>query len=719
MNAKFVTVVNPASWQLTGRRFVQSFVKYWGHLGSLDVWCAGFEGELPRCEGATFHWLESTPTLMALEALGKDVPIVQAQVPIALAMSIGPDLDWVTYVDASVEWMAKPTAEQLAEIFDAQHDVVLLRGGAHQETSGQWISFNVGRPAGASLLSDYWGLYDSREAFQYKNPACNAVLDRLLMLHQAHGLRLKNLAAQAKGYDVFHQSILGEIGVAYQAPHFVDVLDPSEGQLARYKTLSEIVGQVVQLTKKANLVEVGTWNGGRAVQLAQAAFRAGATEVKYVGFDTFEEGQDQAHEVNVKTTHSLESVRRRLQHFATAMSRRGLDFSFKLIKGNTLKTLPKSRVHTSNATFAWIDGGHSEETVKSDYEALKHVPYIVFDDVFPKAEEGTPRGPHDVWLAAPGQKQLIQSGDVGVAAQQPICLGMVVHEGLMKPQLQSRIQVKPIDSVDKAEQYQHIEANSAAFGEWLVPYQAHEEWALMVSAGPTLKDFLPEIKRRQTEGAVVFAVKHALPILKAAGVRPDYTVILDPRPVDGVSTHGVLRTELFADVDAKDVFLMASMTHPSVRLALEAKGAKIIGWHAQTQITLAAKLEAFQKGLIVGGGTCSATRMPMLAFCMGFRRMAFYGYDFFYPAGTKQESVKQQLMTVSVGEKEAARQFLTTGELVAAMQDLGQWNQWILQNQLTVEWKGEGAGATIWRQTASSYKRPLEFRPSAVRRNDW
>ena len=708
MSAKFVTVVNPATWQLTGQRFAQSFVKYWPGVASLDVWCAGFEGELPLCEGVAMRRLEDTPAYMKLHGQ-KDLLLVHAQVPAALALSTSPDLDWLGYIDSSIELMVRPSDGHLATIFDPGADAVTLRTAGRHETSGQFFMFNLRRVGGASLLADYWGLYDSLGAAHYKDPACNAVLDRLLMLHQAHGLVLKNLAAQARGNDVFHQSVFGELGVAYRGPDFVDLVEAGAGQPSRYTMLCDIVGQVVVLGHKANLVEVGTWNGGRAVQMAQVAFKAGAKEVKYVGFDTFEEAQDQKHEINVKPTYSLEVVQRRLNYFATVMGRRGLTFNFKLVKGNTLRTLPKARVHTSNASFAWLDGGHSEETVASDYEALKHVPYVVFDDVFAKEEEGAPLGPHKVWLGATGQKQLMQTGDKGVAAKQPISLGMVVREGFVKPQLQSRIQVKPVDSVDKAEQYAHIEANSKALTEWLLPAQAHEKWALMVSAGPTLKDFLPEIRLRQAAGAYIFAVKHALPTLTAAGIRPNYVVILDPRPVDGMSTHGVLRTTLFADVDARDTFLFATMTHPSVREVLEAKGAKLVGWHAQTQITLEAKLPAFQKGLVVGGGTCSATRMPMLAFSMGFRRMAFYGYDFYYPAGTPQEGVKQQLMTVSVGQTKP-KQFLTTGELIAAMQDLGQWNQWMLQNHLTVEWKGDGAGATIWEQTVPNYKAPLEFR---------
>ena len=39
-------------------------------------------------------------------------------------------------------------------------------------------------------------------------------------------------------------------------------------------------------------------------------------------------------------------------------------------------------------TFAFIDGGHSYETVKQDYLNLKKVPLLVFDDFFSKDENG-------------------------------------------------------------------------------------------------------------------------------------------------------------------------------------------------------------------------------------------------------------------------------------------------------------------------------------------
>jgi hypothetical protein len=149
------------------------------------------------------------------------------------------------------------------------------------------------------------------------------------------------------------------------------------------------------------------------------------------------------------------------------------------------------------------------------------------------------------------------------------------------------------------------------------------------------------------------------------------------------------------------------MTHPSVRQVLEEKGAQLFGWHAHTQATQSAKPPSFDTGMVVAGGTCSATRIPMLAFVMGFRRFHFYGYDFFYPEDTDKDTIKQQLMRVNLGADQ--RSFLTTGELVAAMQDLGQWNKWLVENRITVTFHGEGAGALIWEQTVNNYQAPQEY----------
>ena len=712
MRAKIITTIGPTSWERYGLRFAESFKRFWPADIELEIWHHDLEGNVPSFPGITFKALDDTASFQKLKAhLGakaKDGPSLEyCFKAVALASAVTPDLDWIGFLDADTETMRPVDADLLAELFDDKYHLTYLYRRTVKESEGSWFAFNLATVKGASLLADYWGLYNSLEAFHYKKAHDNAILDRIALLHQAHGLQVKDLSPGCLGLDAFHQSILGAYMVHYKGPDKQTIANPALGSPARYETLCELLTASIAETGAARIVEVGTWNGSRAIQMAEAAFAAGVKSVSYVGFDTFEGGNDRVHEGHTKPHADSWIVTNRLNNYSQLMSRKGLHFAFSLIKGNTLKTLPASPAVVADCTFAYIDGGHSYETTKSDYECLKHVPFVVFDDVIVNEEEGAPEGPRKVMKEIEGQKRIITSGDGYAGLKQTISFGLVVRDGYKMPELKTRIQVKPVDSVDKGEQLQHIADNSAAISTWIGSYQAHTKTALLVSAGPTLPSFIEDIRAKQAAGAVIFAVKHALPVLKKAGITPDWTVILDPRPVDGKSTHGIVRTDLFKDVGPEDKFLFATMTHPSVRKVLEEKGVQIFGWHAHTQATLAAKPASFDVGMVVAGGTCSATRIPMLAFVMGFRRFEFYGYDFFYPEDTDKADIKQQLMRVNLGADQ--KSYLTTGELVAAMQDLGQWNRWLVENRINVTFHGEGAGAAIWEQTVNNYKAPTEY----------
>jgi hypothetical protein len=53
-------------------------------------------------------------------------------------------------------------------------------------------------------------------------------------------------------------------------------------------------------------------------------------------------------------------------------------------------------------------------------------------------------------------------------------------------------------------------------------------------------------------------------MLLEAGIQPWACVILDPRPITGTSTHGIVRQELFKEIDPHTKFFIASMTDPTV-----------------------------------------------------------------------------------------------------------------------------------------------------------
>lgn len=721
MSKKIITTLGPGGWELYGKRFVESFKRYWPSDIQLEVWHHDLADASISYPGVSFHAIDNLDGFLAIKkALGtqaKDGPSLNyAFKAMALASAVTPDLDWIGFVDADTETMRPVEPELLAELFDDAYHLTYLYRKAVKESEGSWFAFNLKEPVGASLLADYYGLYATLEAFHYKKAHDNAVLDRLVTIHLAHGLKVKNLSVGATGLDAFHQSMLGAYMIHYKGPNKDTIADPSLRAPARYGVLCDIIKHAYNYSVESpafkrgqiNVVEVGTWNGSRAIQIAESVFSGtSCPAVHYVGYDTFEGGNDRTLEGHTKPHATLGIVQRRLENYAAMMRRKGKEFSFELIKGNTLDTMRTTAALCADADVAYIDGGHSYETVKSDYEHLKHVPFVVFDDVILKEEPGRPEGPIRVFEEATESKQAFNSDDRYLGLSQTISFGIVTRKGFPAPQLKQQLVVKPMDSVDKGEQFNHIIENTAAISKWIDSYQAHNKVALLVSAGPTLPEFLEDIRQKQAAGAVVFAVKHAYPTLKAAGIVPDFTVVLDPRPVDGMSTHGIMRTELFASVDAGEKFLFATMTHPSVRKLLEAHGADLYGWHAYTQSSQNADLKELHKGLVIGGGTCSALRMPTIAFVMGFRRLEFYGFDFYYPKNTKQENIKQQLITVEIGNTQ--KQYLTTGELVAAMQDVGNWVKWIADNKLTVTWHGDGAGGEIWRTIVHGYHNLKEY----------
>jgi len=135
--------------------------------------------------------------------------------------------------------------------------------------------------------------------------------------------------------------------------------------MSRYVRL---IAEVRRLQPKT-ILEIGTWNGERALQMLQASPGA-----RYFGFDLFEaaDKKTDAEEKNVKPHYSVDAVRARLTGYNAA-----------LYKGNTRETLKDFK---EPIDFAWIDGGHSVETIRSDWENVQRLllpgAAVFFDDYY-------------------------------------------------------------------------------------------------------------------------------------------------------------------------------------------------------------------------------------------------------------------------------------------------------------------------------------------------
>jgi len=555
----------------------------------------------------------------------------------------------------------------------------------YSETS--FMGFNLQYHDACSILADLRGCYTIGETISYREWHDGFIFERLLNIYKAHGMVVNNLSENCKGLTAFMQSPLSEYFIHYKGnlKNKKNTL-AQDVKLPRYRQLADIIRHY----KPKTLTEVGTWNGGRAIEMALAAFEY-TDRFTYFGFDLFEEATALTDdiEMNSKKHHTIELIETRLNQFKEKMKEKNKEFIFKLYKGDSKITLKKNKL-ARNVDFAFIDGGHSYETVKADYLNLKKVPILVFDDFFSKDEFG--QQPEEKNM---GVNKLIKEieayAKVVLPSNDRVLGGGRTHIAFVAnskkvtklPDEITRmpIVVTPKDSRPKDEIFVNIKANKKLikdFG-WLKHGRIHNETALIVSGGSST-DFDLLKKKSREPNTKIFCVKHSYPKLLEHGISPFICSILDPRPITGTSTHGVVRKDLFKKINKDTIFLIASMTDPSVTKYLIKKGANIKGWSAYSEALRdtsikdklkIAKDTGIEEGeTLVSGGTCAAMRTISIAHILGFRNFELFGFDCSVPEVTEEmkkevTSGKPKYFKVETN----GEYFWTTGELLAMAQD--------------------------------------------------
>jgi predicted O-methyltransferase YrrM len=111
------------------------------------------------------------------------------------------------------------------------------------------------------------------------------------------------------------------------------------------------------------ILEIGTWNGHNAARMMNEI--GDKQKVRYVGFDLFEDGDESHDEIerNAKKRCTEAEVREYLK-----------SYTIELVKGNTRETLPEYvKDKKPFVDMAFIDGGHSQGTIKSDLLTVLNV----------------------------------------------------------------------------------------------------------------------------------------------------------------------------------------------------------------------------------------------------------------------------------------------------------------------------------------------------------
>ena len=736
---KVVTSFGYGGWDLYAKKFVETFVEKWPENVRLEVWyhdCEKPAFENPRVRFKSLHDSDAHETFvkMATPLSNKDdyrydiVKFGHKVYAITESDTSYEDYDWLVWMDADIECVREITKEDLSEWLSIKADeeddeeyvlpdVVHLDRKAMTYSETSFMAFNMDSEMAYSLLMDLRYEYDTGELMLFREWHDGFIFERLLRLHKRHGMIAKSLTSnEYMGLEAFMHSPLGDKMIHYKGPvakqekKFPAAATPVGPQ--RYKQLEDLV----EYYECGKVAETGTWGGDRAIAMANAAFKV-RDDFHYLGYDLFEEATNDtdSSEFNTKRHFSKGEVEAKLEAFKEASRRRGKTFVFELFGGDTKSTIARTTEKLGDVDLAYLDGGHSDITVENDWFHFQHVPVLVFDDYFMPDEEGKMPAPEHC-----GTNNILRKHDIGFTALPSLdrVLGggithlvVVTKEGVDPPRVKQNVRVNPKDCVDKEEIHKNMDENRELIGEWLRFCSQNKEECVIVSGGPSVKKDVDKIRELYNNGAYIFCVKHSLNVLMDAGITPYGCVILDPRDVDGVSTHGFNRRELLRFPAPGVRYFVASMTHPSVTKHLKENNARIIGWHAfsQSGADYAKLPEGDPSSFWVTGGTCSAYRTIGIANTLGFRRFHLFGFDLCYPEDEIDKKAvddkgRPKYLKMAVGDKN----FYTTGELLVAAQDFEQFCKSDMFTNLDINVYGEGVVPEIWKQLHPEDRPTLE-----------
>ncbi len=316
---------------------------------------------------------------------------------------------------------------------------------------------------------------------------------------------------------------------------------------------------------------------------------------------------------------------------------------------------------------------------------------------------------HDGWVYSEMFKRLpvskvkdLAPASKGLDAfhQSPLVAFMQHFKGNKKREPQP-FRVTPVHVVPHEEVAANMRSNMATIKKRMQAYLAHGRRIHLVGAGPTVHEMRDALQFAYAQGDTIACVKHSLPILRSWGIEPHYCIVLDPRSVEGVSTHGAKRKDLYGGQAGSTEYLVASMTNPDTVEHLRSLGAKLTLWHAFTQQVYDAKIVPADEFMVIGG-TCAVLRGLGIFYSMGFRRFDIYGVDAGQAEKPSDEEMGQQIRGNSkwfqVGTHPDAGvgiKWWTTGELVALAQDVDGLAK-KSDFDASVKWHGKSLAQEMW-----------------------
>lgn len=286
----------------------------------------------------------------------------------------------------------------------------------------------------------------------------------------------------------------------------------------------------------------------------------------------------------------------------------------------------------------------------------------------------------------------------------------VAHQNKARPKQDvvdsSQIRIKTKNCLDHKKICENVRINTAQIRAWATLTNPTDQDIVICSAGPSLAEYIEEIRERQNNGAKIIAVKHAIDTLKLHGIKPWAVVLLDPR----AHVEGFVKNP-----DPDPVYFVASMCDPSVVKTLNDNKCKVIGYHAL--VNAGEMNEMIPSDLPFAGGSATATRsIALFADMFGYKNFHIYGLDLCHPQKPNMEELgpdgQKKFMEIPIGtntygNKYISRTFWTEGQFLAQSNEIMDLQK--NRRDLNIEVHGDGLAAWLYKHHQALKKYQKEY----------
>lgn len=647
-------------------------------------------------------------------------------------------------------WLTAPiTSESFKELLSPVDWVGAYLGRKdwdHTETG--FIAFNMKNPESKNMINAMVKLYDSGNVFklsQGRTDSCVYDVVREAYTKQ-RGQKFLNLSEGVSGSHVWPNTVLAKFSEHAKGPEAKSKIygdntitagpQSTLNQTATTEKMGNRYDQIykmIEFTKPKIIAEVGVARGDRAVSMIEKAFKY-VDRVIYFGFDIFEDGDEELNkkEMNGKKVSPLSEVENRLK----ALQKKYPNLFFTLYKGNTNDTLPayvnkyitlknstgiNLTVTPSMADLAFIDGGHSVETIRNDYLHFSNVDLILLDDYYIPDQRGncpdtTKFGCNflekelEVFKPLPIADPVRDGGLVKMVATGKLAKGIEIKtkdtksapnqvtQSNMKNANGKGVKIETKNSIPNEVLQSQADNTCKVMKQYNIPEvqscELHERWAYLIGGAPSYKkpENIEEIKKASLNNGIVFSSKTAHDYLISQGIVPWGCLLLDPRP------HVADHFEIHPDVK----YFVASQCHPDVFDKLIKGNANIHVYHAEVAAgERDIILGHFPNARMLAGGSTSQSRGISVLMLMGFYKFKLFGLDSSYPEKpTKVHGINQEKQPIEITVNDTKTKqplgggkFWTDPELLAQINDMEHITK--IFGHLKLECKSEGLMKTM------------------------